>query len=62
MNKCDVCGHIGPDVKPGRWVFYCSNPACKQVDLDKTFDNEIAGVDLATLDGELSEAVEKILA
>jgi hypothetical protein len=39
MNKCDVCGSED-NVKAGRWIFYC--PEHKQVDLDKTYDNEIA--------------------
>lgn len=43
FNTCDVCGKTSSEVVPGRWVFYCSdNPVCKQVDRDKTYDNEIA--------------------
>lgn len=42
MNKCDVCGKISERVVLGRWVFYCSdNPNCKQVDMSKTYDNEL---------------------
>jgi hypothetical protein len=42
FNTCDVCNKTSEKVVPGRWVFYCSdNPKCKQVDRDKTYDNEI---------------------
>jgi len=64
FNKCDVCGIESDDVKAGRWIFYC--PKHKQVDIDKTYDNEvkpdIENGDLSNLlnDGELSDIVEKL--
>lgn len=37
---CDVCGfESDTEVFAGRWIFYCK--AHKQVDIDKTFENEI---------------------
>lgn len=67
MNKCDVCGHVGDDVVAGRWVFYCSKSECRQVDFDKTYDNEIKHTDMdgnddtdmteALADGELCEMI-----
>lgn len=54
MNKCDECGIESESVIAGRWIFYC--PVHKQIDLDKTYDNEIAGrEDLENMDYELLE-------
>lgn len=64
MNPCDICGST-KEVKVGRWIFYC--PEHKQVDLDKTYANEIApdlkSGDLSYIlnDGELSDIVAEIL-
>jgi len=42
-NTCDVCGRVHKNVRAGRWLFYCTdNPACKQKELDKVYDNELA--------------------
>jgi len=42
-NKCDICGKESDKVVAGRWVFYCEdNPKCKQFELDKQYDNELA--------------------
>lgn len=62
MNTCDVCGHKGNNVTAGRWIFYC--PAHKQVDIDKTMENEInydlenGNMDYINDDPELSEILE----
>ena len=42
MNKCDVCDSTN-GVLAGRWIFYC--PEHKQVDIDKTLENELRGDD-----------------
>ena len=43
MNKCDVCGKESSKVKPGRWLFNCAdNDTCKQKELDKVYNNELA--------------------
>jgi ssDNA-binding Zn-finger/Zn-ribbon topoisomerase 1 len=43
MNTCDVCGKESDKVVAGRWLFYCSdNPECKQKEVDKIYDNELA--------------------
>ena len=42
MSKCDVCDSE-VNVLAGRWIFYC--PAHKQVDIDKTLENELRGDD-----------------
>ena len=53
MNKCDVCGKVSNEVKAGRWVFYCGdNSDCKQVDINKTYDNELAP---SLLDGDMPD-------
>ena len=42
-NKCDVCGKESKKVVVGRWLFYCSdNPVCKQKEVNKIYDNELA--------------------
>ena len=57
-NKCDVCGST-KSVVAGRWIFYC--PKHKQVDINKTFENEITpdiesgNLEYIAGDGELSE-------
>lgn len=44
QGKCDVCGRENDtEIIAGRWVFYCKdNPKCKQFELDKQYDNELA--------------------
>ncbi|MFA5696321.1 MAG: hypothetical protein WC917_02595 [Bacilli bacterium] len=54
-NKCDVCGIENENVVAGRWIFYC--PEHKKNDWQKTYDNEISGVDDVNFDGELSEMI-----
>ena len=56
MNKCDICGNT-KNIVAGRWIFYC--PEHKQVDIDKTYDNEI---EPCLLSGEMPdlEALETI--
>ena len=42
-KKCDVCGKESYKVRAGRWIFYCTdNPACKEKELSKIYDNELA--------------------
>ena len=59
FNKCDICGIENAEVKAGRWIFYC--PKHKQVDINKTFENEITpdiesgNLEYIAGDGELSE-------
>ncbi len=54
MNKCDVCGKESENVTPGRWVFYCKdNEKCKQVDINKTYDNEL---EPSLNDGEMPDS------
>jgi hypothetical protein len=61
-NKCDVCGIENKTVKAGRWIFYCSNH--KQIDIDKTYENEIKpsleSGDFNSLDGECLEFLENL--
>ena len=58
MNKCDICDST-TNVIAGRWIFYC--PAHKQVDIDKTFENEIepdvesGNFDYIANDGQLQD-------
>jgi len=47
--KCDICGS-GENVVAGRWIFYC--PAHKQVDIDKTYENELAP---SLIDGDMPD-------
>lgn len=42
MNTCDIC-NSDKNVVAGRWVFYC--PEHKDVDRQKTLDNELRGDD-----------------
>ena len=60
FNACDVCGIESETVLAGRWIFYC--PLHKRNDMEKTYDNEIEGRDMADIlaDGELSEIYEKL--
>ena len=62
FNKCDVCGIEGDDVLAGRWIFYC--PKHKDIDKQKTYDNEIAPAledgDFSYFDGELSDILEEV--
>ena len=53
-GKCDVCGRESDtQVVAGRWLFYCKdNPKCKQVELDKIYDNELLP---AMNDGEMPD-------
>ena len=56
-NRCDICGVENKNVKAGRWIFYC--PEHKNVDWQKTYENELSGLDeLPDLDGELCEMIE----
>jgi len=41
MNKCDICGKESDEVIAGRWVFYCDDPKCKEVERSKCYDNEL---------------------
>ena len=50
MNVCDECGTESKNVVAGRWIFYC--PKHKQVDIDKTYDNELSP---ALEDGNLED-------
>lgn len=62
MNECDVCGST-ENVVAGRWIFYC--PEHKNVDDEKTYDNEIAprldDGDFYDMDGELMETMENYI-
>ena len=53
-DTCDVCSRVSDtQVVAGRWVCYCSdNPDCKQVDINKTYDNEMSP---ALEDGEMPD-------
>ena len=61
---CDICGS-NKNIVAGRWIFYC--PRHKQVDINKTFNNEIEpDIQSGNLfylldDEELSKIAEEIL-
>ncbi len=43
-DKCDICGRESDtEIVAGSWLFYCKDkPECKQKELDKVYDNELA--------------------
>ena len=57
IEKCDICDST-KNIVAGRWIFYCQKH--KQVDIDKTYDNEI---EPCLISGEMPEpeALEAIL-